>query len=183
VKWWTRALVSLLLAALVGCSTDEAATPQPDSSVRTATVESCEPGEAPTPPAFGEGTALLDGSEGSVLLNVQVAQTDEERQFGLMFRKSLAMDEGMVFVFFEETSGGFYMKNTLLPLSIAYFDVDGKILKIVDMDPCETDSTLYDPGVPYLGALEVNQGAFDSWGVSEGDLIHFTPREPAPYSG
>jgi uncharacterized membrane protein (UPF0127 family) len=80
----------------------------------------------------------------------------------------------MVFLFFEPFSGGFYMKNTFIPLSIAYFDEDGKILKILDMDPCEEDSTLYDPGVSYSGALEVNQGAFDRLGVEEGDRITLT---------
>jgi uncharacterized membrane protein (UPF0127 family) len=112
------------------------------------------------------------------LVNVEIAQTTEQRQHGLMFRDRLPKNGGMIFVYFEDSEGGFYMKNTFLPLSIAYFDVDGKILKIVDMDPCETDSSLYDPGVPYRGALEVNQGAFDEWGVSEGDVIHLTPKEP-----
>jgi uncharacterized membrane protein (UPF0127 family) len=121
---------------------------------------------------------LLKGDDGSHLLHVEIAQSDEQHQFGLMFQKTLANDAGMVFLFFEDNSGGFYMKNTYLPLSIAYFDVDGKILKIVDMDPCEEDSTLYDPGVPYRGALEVNQGAFEDWGVSEGDVVHVVPTDP-----
>ena len=78
----------------------------------------------------------------------------------------------MVFIFFEKHLGGFWMKNTLIPLSIAFFDQDGEILEILDMDPCEKDPCpTYDPGVPYWGALEVNKGAFDEWGVSAGDTI------------
>lgn len=111
-------------------------------------------------------------------MRVEIAQTAEQRQTGLMFREQMAEDRGMVFLFFEDAEGGFYMKNTLLPLSIAYFDVDGKILHIVDMEPCETNSDLYDPGVSYRGALEVNQGSFERWGVEEGDSIEVVPATP-----
>jgi uncharacterized membrane protein (UPF0127 family) len=121
---------------------------------------------------FARSTALLDTDEGSVLIDVEVAETDEQRRLGLMHRKSLDEQSGMVFVFFEPTKGGFWMKNTLIPLSIAFFDVDGEILKILDMEPCEADPCLsYDPGVTYRGALEVNQGAFEEWDVDEGDFI------------
>ena len=121
---------------------------------------------------------LIDTDEGSHLVNVEIAQTDEQRQFGLMFQKELPANGGMVFIFFEENEGGFYMKDTYLPLSIAYFDVDGKILDIRDMEPCEEDSSLYDPHTPYSGTLEVNQGSFEEWGVEEGDKINVVPREP-----
>ena len=64
------------------------------------------------------------------------------------------------------------MKDTLIPLSIAFADADGTILSILDMDPCESDPCeIYDPGVPYRSALEVNQGAFDDWGVRVGDTL------------
>jgi uncharacterized membrane protein (UPF0127 family) len=64
------------------------------------------------------------------------------------------------------------MKNTLIPLSIAFLDADGRILRILDMEPCEADPCpLYPPGVAYTSALEVNQGAFERWGVEVGDLV------------
>jgi uncharacterized membrane protein (UPF0127 family) len=67
------------------------------------------------------------------------------------------------------------MKDTLIPLSIAFYSVDGRILKILDMEPCKADPCpLYDPGVSYRGALEVNQGAFAGWGISEGDRLRIT---------
>jgi hypothetical protein len=89
-----------------------------------------------------------------------------------MHRESLDDDAGMIFMFFEEQQGGFWMKNTLIPLSIAFFDANGEILRIMDMRPCEADPCpVYDPEVTYMGALEVNQGAFDRWGVEEGDTI------------
>jgi uncharacterized protein len=103
---------------------------------------------------------------------VEVADSDAERQRGLMERTSLARDSGMVFVFPGETAGGFWMKNTLIPLSIAFYDSDGRILRILDMEPCRRDPCpIYDPGVAYVGALEVNQGAFRRWNVSEGDRL------------
>jgi uncharacterized membrane protein (UPF0127 family) len=128
---------------------------------------------SPSPSAtFDSATALIDTDEGSVLIDVEVAETERQRELGLMNRESLPKDAGMVFVFFEPTTGGFWMKNTLIPLSIAFFDVDGKILEILDMEPCTRDPCeVYDPGVTYMGALEVNKGAFDRWNVEEGDFI------------
>jgi uncharacterized membrane protein (UPF0127 family) len=121
---------------------------------------------------FAHSTALLDTEEGSVLINVEVAENDAQRRLGLMNRTALDADSGMVFVFFEPTRGGFWMKDTLIPLSIAFFDIDGKILKILDMEPCKRDPCRsYDPDVTYRGALEVNQGAFRDWGVREGDFV------------
>jgi uncharacterized protein len=153
----TAMFVALLLATACGEGNGEsgAGTGMPSPSV-----------------TFARSTVLLDTDEGSTLINVEVAETDEQRQLGLMHRRSLDEDSGMIFVFFEPTRGGFWMKNTLIPLSIAFFDVDGKILKILDMEPCKTDPCpSYDPGVTYRGALEVNQGAFEDWGVEEGDSL------------
>jgi uncharacterized protein len=129
---------------------------------------------SPTPgPTFDSSTAILRGDEGSVLIKVEVAQSAEQRSRGLMFRESLPADSGMVFLFFERSRGGFWMKNTRIPLSIAFFGESGKILDILDMEPCRADPCpSYTPDSAYFGALEVNQGAFEEWGISEGDVIH-----------
>ena len=123
----------------------------------------------------GGGTGpqvLIDTGEEEVAVDVEVADSDEERAAGLMHRELLPADAGMIFVFPEEASGGFWMKNTLIPLSIAFADADGRILRILDMEPCEADPCrIYDPGVSYRSALEVNQGAFSDWGVEEGDRL------------
>ena len=106
------------------------------------------------------------------MLQAEVAQTPEERERGLMGRRSLPADQGMVFIFFQRTRSGFWMKNTLIPLSIAFFNKDGEILRILDMEPCHKEPCkVYDPGVGYWGALEVNKGAFDRWNATEGDVI------------
>ena len=124
---------------------------------------------------------LIDTDEGSVIIDVEKAETPEQRAVGLMHRTELDEDAGMVFLFFEDHQGAFYMKNTLIPLSIAFFAENGRILEILDMEPCEADpcelyAPVNDDGTPitYWGALEVNQGAFDEWGVEVGDRVTVT---------
>jgi uncharacterized protein len=115
---------------------------------------------------------VIATSEGDVVVHVEVADTEAERSHGLMGRRTLAPDAGMAFVFPEPDRGAFWMKDTLIPLSIAFYDEDGRILRILDMEPCQRDPCrLYDPGVAYRGALEVSRGAFRRWGVAEGDRL------------
>lgn len=102
-------------------------------------------------------------------ITVELARTPQQRETGLMFRKSLPDDRGMLFVFVRESHRSFWMKNTYIPLSIAYMDREGIILNIENMYPLDTRS------VPSMGpakyALEVNQGQFRKWGISVGDII------------
>lgn len=125
---------------------------------------------------FRRGTAIIETDNGAVMVEIEVADSPELQQKGLMHRESLADDAGMLFLYFQETNGTFWMKDTLIPLSIAFFDRDGIILKMLDMEPCEADPCRsYVPGVAYQGALEVNQGAFEEWGVEVGDKIRVSP--------
>ena len=118
------------------------------------------------------GTVAIETTQGPVSVDVEIADSDEERQVGLMNRESLPEDAGMLFVFEEDVDFGFWMKNTLIPLSIAFADADGEIVRILDMEPCEADPcTVYEPEATYRTALEVNQGAFADWGVAEGDRL------------
>lgn len=130
----------------------------------------------PSPNAsFPIATVLLDNGERSTLLTVEVAETPEQQELGLAGRDSLPQDEGMVFVFFERREEGFWMKDTTIPLSVAFFDERGTIVRILDMDPCTKDPCpVYAPGEPYMGALEVNQGSFEEWDISEGDHLQLT---------
>ena len=122
--------------------------------------------------ALPRATAVLDTGERRVRLTVEVADEADEWRVGLMNRRSLAPNAGMVFLFPRPTRGGFWMKNTLIPLSIAFFDVRGRILRIMVMTPCRADPCpVYDPGVAYRGALEVNRGSFGRWGARRGDTI------------
>jgi len=105
-------------------------------------------------------------------VSVEVAKTPEERQKGLMNRKHLGRDEGMLFIFDSEAYHGFWMKNTLIPLSIAFIDRSGKIVAITDMKPLTLDS--HDPPQPILYALEMNQGWFSSHDIKVGDTVRFS---------
>ena len=111
-------------------------------------------------------------SGGTVSLEVQVADTPGERQTGLMGRESLSPYDGMAFVWDEPVESSFWMKDTLIPLSIAFWDEDGRIISILDMDPCLGDPCpSYGPGEPFIGALEVRQGTLARHGVAVGDHV------------
>jgi uncharacterized membrane protein (UPF0127 family) len=108
-------------------------------------------------------------------VHVEVADDADERATGLMDRPSLPADQGMVFLWEEPTEGTFWMKDTLIPLSIAFWDEDGEILAILDMQPCEAEPCpLYGPGVAFAGAIEVNEGFFEEHGIERGDRIELT---------
>ena len=122
--------------------------------------------------ALPRTTAVLDTGERRVRITVEVADEADEWRVGLMHRRTLARNAGMVFLFPRPTQGGFWMKNTLIPLSIAFFDGRGRILRIMVMTPCRADPCpVYDPRVAYRGALEVNRGSFGRWGARRGDTI------------
>jgi uncharacterized membrane protein (UPF0127 family) len=109
---------------------------------------------------------------GVVPVDVEVADDDEERSTGLMNRERLDPDAGMVFLFEEPLNTTFWMKDTLIPLSIAFWNERGTIVAILDMEPCEADPCpSYDPGTGFEGALEVNQGFFEEHGVEVGDTV------------
>jgi uncharacterized protein len=103
---------------------------------------------------------------------VEVAKTPEERNHGLMGRKHLGKDEGMLFIFEAEDYHGFWMKDTLIPLSIAFIGKDGQIVWITDMKPLTLDS--HAPPKPVLYALEMNKGWFSSHGIKVGNQIRFS---------
>ncbi|MGQ9677974.1 MAG: DUF192 domain-containing protein [bacterium] len=113
----------------------------------------------------------------TVVLNIkgnrivaEVAATPDERALGLMFRTSLHPDSGMIFVFEEEQWLRFWMKNTYIPLSIAFVDKDGVITDILEMAPLDTE-TRYEASRPVRYALEANSGWFLVHGIKSGDTV------------
>ncbi|MCX5910226.1 MAG: DUF192 domain-containing protein [Deltaproteobacteria bacterium] len=104
---------------------------------------------------------------------MEVVQTEEQKARGLMFRESLGEDEGMLFVYGREEFLSFWMKNTRIPLSIAFMDAKGRIVDIQEMEPfsLETHRSAY----PAVYALEVNQGWFQRNGVQVGDRVNLPP--------
>ncbi|MGQ0669668.1 MAG: DUF192 domain-containing protein [Actinomycetota bacterium] len=138
--------------------------------VLTCTLAACGGRQYPDPDEPASLTITTDRDE--VLLEVEVADTDEERRRGLMGRDHLAPNDGMAFVFDEPVSSGFWMKDTLIPLSIAFWNERGRIVAILDMDPCEADPCpVYEPGIAFVGAVEVRQGLFELRGVKVGDRV------------
>jgi uncharacterized protein len=116
--------------------------------------------------------AVIQTGDGDVIVHVEIADTSSERARGLMGRTELAADAGMVFVFPQDSTSAFWMKDTLIPLSIAFYDNGGRIVRILDMEPCWQDPCpVYDPSAAYRGALEVNKGAFRRFGVEVGDTL------------
>jgi uncharacterized protein len=88
----------------------------------------------------------------------------------------------MLFLFDEDRTGGFWMRDTLVPLDIAYIDADGTIGTILAMDPCAPDvgdCPVYTPPTAYRAALEVPQGWFSSAGVASGDEVSWEDPEPS----
>ena len=121
---------------------------------------------------FPQGSAVIRTPERSVTVKVELARTPAQLHTGLGGRKILAANAGMAFLWGSDVRGQFWMKNTSVPLSIAFWGKSGRILRILDMAPCRRDPCkIYDPHVAFRGALEVNRGAFSHWGVRRGAVV------------
>jgi hypothetical protein len=133
--------------------------------------------------ALAAGQASLGaqyaGKRGEVVLpdatrvSVEIAKTEAERQRGLMFRKSLDANGGMIFVFEEPDIHAFWMKNTLISLDMLWLDRSGKVVWIAEhVPPCQADPCpSYSPGAPSTYVLEVNAGFAKKHGVKLGDVL------------
>jgi uncharacterized membrane protein (UPF0127 family) len=124
----------------------------------------CAPRKLPT-----EEIPIERAGQGIAVVKAEIARTQEERNNGLMFRKKLPDGEGMLFVFEADQVLSFWMKNTYIPLSIAYIAYDGRIIDIKDMYPHDTNSVVSSRSVRY--ALEAPQGWFSRAGVRTGDIV------------
>lgn len=105
-------------------------------------------------------------------VKAEVAQSMIETQRGLMWRQELGTDQGMLFVFDADEPRSFWMKNTLIPLDIAFINKDKTILNIHQMAP-NNSSRHYRSAGPARYALEVNQGWFKEHGIGAGDVVEF----------
>jgi uncharacterized membrane protein (UPF0127 family) len=113
-------------------------------------------------------TVSFDGKD--AVLYVDVANTPQEQQKGLMGVETLPADEGMAFVFDRPTDSTFWMKDTLIPLSVAFIDANDRLIGLRDMPPCEADPCpTYGIDEPYVLAIEANLGWFDEAGIDVGD--------------
>lgn len=132
---------------------------------------------APCALAFAEQSAkfpTIPLNIGLYVIKAEVASTPAEREQGLMFREQMAPNEGMVFLFEGPASVCMWMKNTLIPLSVAFIDDDGKIVNIEDMQPQTTDSHCAKKQIRY--ALEMNRGWFKQKNIKAGSKVDGLPR-------
>jgi len=128
-------------------------------------------------PAIGQLPAL-DLSAGIHLIRAEIANTSDSRARGLMFRKTLGVNSGMLFVFPDVSTHCMWMKNTYVPLSVAFMDEQGTIVSIHDMQP--QNETSHCAAKPARFALEMNQGWFATRGIRAGAKVEGLAGAPAP---
>jgi uncharacterized membrane protein (UPF0127 family) len=183
-----RAVAALVLVAglLAACTDDgEGAGPTTTDPSTSAAVTTAETGLPPVDgpfaagrtqiPGFGEvEVRIVPGPDGEpVVLCVLLAETTAQRQRGLMevTDPGLGGYDGMLFTYPADTAGGFYMRDTPLPLSIAYLDAEGATVDTKDMEPCldrGDECPTYPPSGPYRMTLEVPEGGLDELGLAVG---------------
>lgn len=170
----TLLFASLLL--LAGCAGEQSSAPNETTSTTTAPATTAPSGTTPATTVQAAGTGepeatvtILNSAGESVPVRVEIANTPAKRERGLMERTALPEDAGMLFIFLQEQPLSFWMKNTLIPLSIAYIDSQGRIVDIQDMQPL--DETPHPSAAPAQYALEVNQGFFAQRGIEVGNKL------------
>ncbi len=141
----------------------------------------CADGGDEIPPepvtAFDTAQVRIVTDADTISLTVELAETDVQRGYGLMERPELPADAGMLFLYPEpqDATRGFWMYRTLIPLDVAFLDVDGRIVNIQTMQPCPSPNPrvcrIYSPGVPFRGGLEMNAGWFAAHDVEVGDRV------------
>lgn len=145
------------------------------------------PSDPPAPPAaappvstvvnFDTATLTFVTATDSIAMPVEIAESADQRAYGLMDRDELHPDAGMIFLYdqMQHQDSGFWMYRTRFPLDIAFFDGAGRIQAVRQMMPCtSTDAAQcvgYSAGVPYFGAVEANRGYFARKGIGVGDRI------------
>lgn len=161
-------------------SAPEASPPSPAATAEPGPRTSLSPSEP-----FATSALTLVGPEGQRIdVPVYVAAEPEQRQRGLMDRDELPAGTGMVFLFPADVTGAFYMYRTRIPLSIAFYDAQGRVVDVLDMEPCTSQDPAecprYRPDAAYRGALEVPAGFFDEVGLAEGWTVELPDHLPPP---
>lgn len=121
---------------------------------------------------------LMELRAGFHRIEAEVAATDQNRQLGLMNRKAMAQQRGMLFVFSHENTHCMWMRNTFIPLSVAFMDADGVIINIEDMQP-QTENN-HCARKPARYALEMNLGWFAQRGIKPGTRLGGMDKAPRP---
>jgi uncharacterized protein len=158
---------SLLVALGAGCASPEAPEASPAETPQVAVLGTDADRLAAT--VVHLAPADHDGATPTARVDARVADDDAARAEGLMGVDPLPDGAGMLFVYPEERTGAFWMKDTLVPLDIAFIAADGTVREVLTMEPCTADPCpIYDPEVDYLAALEVPAGWFATWDIDVG---------------
>ncbi|HET7272404.1 MAG TPA: DUF192 domain-containing protein, partial [Rubrobacter sp.] len=165
MKIWKTGVVALVALLLAGCGGAPA-----NSDTQSKDTQQASGANTAETTTSDLRTLVIDTSGGKkVEVRVEVADNVAEQEKGLMYRKSLGEDRGMLFVYPAERELSYWMRNTYIPLSIAYIDSEGRIVDILDMKPLDDNPPHYTSSEPVQYALEVNKGFFEKEGVKEGD--------------
>jgi uncharacterized membrane protein (UPF0127 family) len=138
----------------------------------------CDDRPATTGPQPQSGLPVVSMKIGSRDFTLEVADTDQSRETGLMYRDSMADDHGMIFVFPDEEVRQFYMANTHIPLDIAFADAGGTVVSVKSMLPLDLRITSSDEPAKY--AIEMNAGAAAAIGLKVGDRLVVPPQAANP---
>lgn len=166
--------VALVVPAIAGCTQSTSTTSSAPSSTSTASTAPAATEPKVVPEGFETiGITLRDAGGVTRELCLWLAATSEQRSRGLMEVTDLGGRDGMLFQYDAPVTGGFWMFQTVMPLSIAFFDDVGAFVSSTDMEPCppETDCPTYPAEDAYVDAIEVPQGGLDELGIGPGSVI------------
>jgi uncharacterized protein len=147
--------------------------PPPSSTVSTTTVPTSVPAGAVVPEGFEQVAATVTAADGTECeLCLWLAETGSQRARGLMYVTNLGGPDGMIFRYDSPTTSAFWMKNTVMPLSIAFYDQGGAYLDAFDMAPCTADPCpSYPTPANFADAIEVPQGMLDELSMRSGSVL------------
>ncbi|MDQ1403246.1 MAG: uncharacterized protein QOG03_1562 [Actinomycetota bacterium] len=158
LRWAIFFLLALAFGACIATGADRPANP---ALVKASRVQ-----------GFGEVKVKVKAKTGSHNLCAMLADTLDQREKGLMGRHDLAGYDAMAFVFKASSDVPFVMRNTLIPLSIAWVDDKKKVVAVADMDPCAAEPCrTYSAGKAYRAAIEVKSGDLARFGVAPGTTV------------
>ncbi|WP_406684764.1 DUF192 domain-containing protein [Seonamhaeicola sp. MEBiC1930] len=153
--WYKTVLSLLLILGLSACKED-------NKTVKQTEVTFKKEGELTI------NKIITDSS--TVTIDIEIADTDFDIQTGLMYRNSMKTNQGMLFVFNDETKRFFYMKNTKIPLDLIFINANKRIVSF-QKNAKPFDESSLPSGVPAKYVLEINAGLIDTWNLSVGDSI------------
>lgn len=142
------------------------------SLMTAACAEGAPAADAPTPVAFGKGELTIITATGPHHFDVEIAETPEQRERGLMYRTEMAPDAGMIFNYHRDTTIAMWMKNTVLPLDMVFIRADGTVFGVAK-GAVPYSETVIQSGEPVRAVLEINAGVADKLQIKGGDVVQF----------